>query len=50
MSKKEVKITKQFIIDQLDGNEADLSMNELDTVPVKELVGLSNTLLADPVG
>lgn len=31
-------ITKQFIIDQLTDNEVDLSMNELSTVPVKELV------------
>lgn len=31
-------ITKQFIVDQLTDNEVDLSMNELSTVPVKELV------------
>lgn len=32
------EITKQFIIDQLTDNEVDLSMSELSTVPVKELV------------
>ena len=31
-------ITKQFIVDQLTDNEVDLSMSELSTVPVKELV------------
>ena len=39
MSRKaKADITKQFIIDQLTDNEVDLSMNELTTVPVKELV------------
>jgi hypothetical protein len=42
MSKRDkVKmITKQYLIDQLTDNEVDLSMNELSTVPVKELVGI----------
>lgn len=35
-------ITKQFITDQLTDNEVDLSMNELSTVPVKELVMTAN--------
>lgn len=34
-------ITKQFIVDQMTENEIDLSMNELTTVPVKELVKFS---------
>ena len=38
MSEKKVKINLKFIQQQLDGNELDLSMNGLDTVPVKELV------------
>ncbi len=37
--KKEAKkITKQYIINQLEENEVDLSMSQLDNVPVKELV------------
>lgn len=36
--KKNKHITKQFILDQLSDNEVDLSMSELTTVPVKELV------------
>lgn len=45
MSRREkVKvITKQFIVDQLTDNEVDLSMNELSTVPVKELVKISSS-------
>ena len=35
---KEKLFSKQYIIDQLTENEVDLSMNELTTVPVKELV------------
>ena len=35
---KTVVVTKQFIIDQLTDNEVDLSMCDLTTVPVKELV------------
>lgn len=40
MSRKEKVevITKQYILDQLTDNEVDLSMNELSTIPVKELV------------
>ena len=34
-------ITKQFILDQMTENEIDLSMNELTTVPVKELVNFT---------
>lgn len=57
MSRKDkVKIiTKQYILDQLADNEVDLSMNELNTVPIKELVsfiklagyGLYNKLLCE---
>ncbi len=40
MSRKNKTITKQFIIDQLSDNEVDLSMCDLTTVPVRELVKL----------
>lgn len=44
MSRKDkVKIiTKQYILDQLADNEVDLSMNELSTVPIKELVSCNS--------
>lgn len=40
MSGKGGKITLNFILEQLDENELDLSMNGMDTVPVNELVEL----------
>ena len=36
--KEEKKITVNFILEQLDDDELDLSMNGMDSVPVKELV------------
>ena len=38
MAEREAKITKEFILEHLDENEIDLSMNNLSRVPVKELV------------
>ena len=38
--KRKKKLTKQDIVDLLDGNEIDLSMSDLSpsTLPIKELV------------
>ena len=41
MPGKDGKISMNFILEQLDENELDLSMNGLDTVPVREIVELA---------
>lgn len=41
MARREKLYTKQYIMDQMTDNEVDLSMNELTTVPVKELVRMN---------
>lgn len=48
----QVKITKQYILGQLDENEVDLSMNQLTTVPVRELVSINHEFcfLCNPYG
>ena len=35
---EEGKITKEYLLDHLDGNEMDLGMTNLSKVPVRELV------------
>ena len=43
--RKNKTITKQFILDQLSDNEVDLSMSDLTTVPVKELVHFLSSII-----